>query len=144
MFDIGWSEMMLIIMVMVIVIGPKDLPRVMRTAGQWIGRARAVARHFQESIERMADEAGVEDVRKELNKASRIDVRGEIERTIDPKGELREGLSVAPGKPQPRDEAAEAMAPTVEGPSAVRSDDRAERVEAPPDRPAPEQDGRKP
>lgn len=94
MFDIGWSEMMLVIIVMIIVIGPKDLPRVMRTIGNWVGQARAVARHFQDSLEQMAEESGIDDARKEIEKAARYDVRGEVERTIDPEGDLRESFSM--------------------------------------------------
>lgn len=94
MFDIGWSEMMLIVIVMIIVIGPKDLPRVMHTAGKWIGQARAVARHFQESLEQMVEESGLDDARKEIEKVSRMDVGAEIDKTIDPSGELREGMTI--------------------------------------------------
>ncbi len=96
MFDIGWTEMLMIIVVMIIVIGPKDLPRAMRATGQFIGRMRAYARYFQQSIEQMAEESGIEDARRELEKATRVDVNKTIERTIDPKGELREGLTLEP------------------------------------------------
>ena len=57
MFDIGWSEMAVILMVALIVIGPKDLPRVARTIGKWTGKARAMAREFQRSLDDMAREA---------------------------------------------------------------------------------------
>jgi sec-independent protein translocase protein TatB len=54
MFDIGWSEMMVILLVALIVIGPKDLPRVARTMGQWVGEGRAIAPEFQHALEDVA------------------------------------------------------------------------------------------
>ena len=55
MFDLGWQEFILIALVAVIVVGPKDLPRVVRTVGQWIRKARSLASEFQGSLEEMAD-----------------------------------------------------------------------------------------
>ena len=63
MFDIGWSEMAVILMVALIVIGPKDLPRVARTIGKWTGKARGMAREFQRSLDDMAREAELQDVK---------------------------------------------------------------------------------
>lgn len=92
MFDIGWSEMAVILMVALIVIGPKDLPRVARTVGKWTAKARGMAREFQRSLEDMAREADLQDIKAEVDKLSRTDVRSRIEETIDPDGKLRRGL----------------------------------------------------
>lgn len=92
MFDIGWVEMMVVIVVMIVVIGPKDLPAVLHTMGQWIARVRAMAREFQSGIEDLADQAGLEDVRKEIDTIRDFSIKEEIEKTIDPKGELRQGI----------------------------------------------------
>ena len=92
MFDIGWSEMALILMVALIVIGPKDLPRVARSVGKWTGKARAMAREFQRSIDDMAREADLQDIKAEVDKLSRVDVRHRLEETIDPEGDLRRAL----------------------------------------------------
>jgi len=97
MFDIGWSEMALIVMVALIVIGPKDLPRVARSVGKWTGKARAMAREFQRSIDDMAREADLQDIKAEVDKLSRVDVRHRIEETIDPEGELRRSLAAPVG-----------------------------------------------
>jgi len=88
MFDIGWSEMALVLLVALIVIGPKDLPRVARTMGQWVGKGRAMAREFQRALEDMAREAELDKVKSEIEKAGRTNVGKTIERTIDPSGEL--------------------------------------------------------
>jgi sec-independent protein translocase protein TatB len=70
MFDIGWSEMMVVGVVALIVIGPKDLPEVFRTLGRFTAKARAMAREFQRAMESAADEAGVKDVADDLRKAT--------------------------------------------------------------------------
>ena len=64
MFDIGYSELLVIAVVALIVIGPKDLPRVMRTVGQWVGRARGMARHFRSGVDTMIREAELEEMEK--------------------------------------------------------------------------------
>src|SRR5919109_3447654 len=88
MFDIGWSEMAVILLVALIVIGPKDLPRLARTMGQWAAKGRAMAREFQRSLEDMAREAELDDVKREIEKVGRMDIKKSIEKTIDPTGEL--------------------------------------------------------
>jgi sec-independent protein translocase protein TatB len=93
MFDLGWSEMAVILLVALIVIGPKDLPRVARTIGKWTGKARAMAREFHRSLDDMAREADLQDIKAEMDKLSRVDMRQRIEETIDPEGELRRSLT---------------------------------------------------
>ena len=93
MFDLGWSEMAVILVIALIVIGPKDLPRVARTIGKWTGKARAMAREFQRSLDDMAREAELQDIKSEMDKLSRVDMRQRIEETIDPEGELRRSLT---------------------------------------------------
>lgn len=65
MFDIGASELLLIVVVAIMVIGPKDLPRAMRTAGRWIAKMRKVSGHFRAGIDAMIREAELEDMEKE-------------------------------------------------------------------------------
>jgi sec-independent protein translocase protein TatB len=115
MFDIGWSEMAVILMVALIVIGPKDLPRVARTVGKWTAKARGMAREFQRSLDDMAREAELQDVKAEIDKLSRADVRHRIEETIDPQGDLRRSLSAPVGIGLPQDEdMAELDGPAIE------------------------------
>src|SRR6267378_3652826 len=68
MFDIAWSELLVIIVVALVVVGPKDLPRLMRTAGQWAGRARTMADQFRRSFDEMARHAELDELRNEVNK----------------------------------------------------------------------------
>jgi len=64
MFDIGAPELLLIVIVAVIVIGPKDLPLAMRTAGRWIGKVRRVSSHFRTGLDAMIREAELEEMEK--------------------------------------------------------------------------------
>ncbi|MEP2784390.1 MAG: Sec-independent protein translocase protein TatB [Pseudoruegeria sp.] len=70
MFDLGWTELLLIGVVALIVVGPKDLPVMFRTLGRFTGKARAMARDFQNAMNDAADEAGVKDVASDLKKAT--------------------------------------------------------------------------
>jgi sec-independent protein translocase protein TatB len=93
MFDFAWSEIVVIAVVALVVIGPKDLPKVLRTVGIWVGKARSIAREFQGSLDQMIREAELDDVRKEVEKATSMDLAHEIENTIDPGGEMKRGLA---------------------------------------------------
>ncbi|MFD0978480.1 Sec-independent protein translocase protein TatB [Tropicimonas aquimaris] len=66
MLDLGWSELLVIGVVALIVVGPKDLPVMFRTLGKFTARLRAMARDFTRAMEDAADEAGVKDVAKDL------------------------------------------------------------------------------
>ena len=68
MFDIAWSELFVILIVALIVVGPKDLPRMMRNVGQWAGRARAMADQFRRSFDDMARQSELEELRSEVTK----------------------------------------------------------------------------
>ncbi len=69
MFGLGWSEMVLIAIVALIVIGPKDLPGLFRSIGQMTGKARGMAREFSRAMEAAADESGVKDISSSLKAA---------------------------------------------------------------------------
>lgn len=64
MFGIDWQELLVIVFVAVLVIGPKDLPRAMRTAGRWIGKVRRTSNHFRAGIDAMIREAEMEEMEK--------------------------------------------------------------------------------
>ena len=67
MFDIGWMELMIIGVVALIVIGPKDLPEMFRTLGRFTAKLRSMAREFQRAMEDAAKESGVKDMAKDIN-----------------------------------------------------------------------------
>src|ERR1700681_4678851 len=92
LFDIGWPELMLIGIVALVVIGPKDLPKALRVAGFWVKKARTLSREFQSSVDQMIREAELDEMRQELKKASEIDLDKEIRHTIDPTESVAESL----------------------------------------------------
>ncbi|HLY46022.1 MAG TPA: Sec-independent protein translocase protein TatB [Stellaceae bacterium] len=92
LFDIGWPELMLIGVVALVVIGPKDLPRAMRLAGYWMRKARTMSREFQSSIDQMIREAELDEVREDLRKVTEFDLESEFHKTVDPQGELFESI----------------------------------------------------
>lgn len=91
-FDIGWPELLLIGVVALVVIGPKDLPRALRVAGYWLRKARTLSREFQGSVEQMIRDAELEEMRENLKKATEFDIEKEITKTIDPDGKLAESI----------------------------------------------------
>lgn len=64
MFDLGAAELLVIVIVAVVVIGPKDLPMALRTAGNWIGKVRRVSSHFRTGLDTMIREAELDDMEK--------------------------------------------------------------------------------
>ena len=67
MFDIGWSELLVIGIVALIVIGPKELPGVLRTLGQWMGKIRRMASEFQGQFQEAMREAEIAELKKEID-----------------------------------------------------------------------------
>jgi sec-independent protein translocase protein TatB len=65
MFDIAPSEFLLVLVVALVVIGPKDLPKAMRVVGHWVGRARAMTRHFRSGIDTMMREAELDEMQRQ-------------------------------------------------------------------------------
>lgn len=70
MFEIGWTELMLIGIVALIVIGPKDLPDMFRTMGRFTAKMRGMARDFQRAMDQAAKETGVDDIAADLKAAT--------------------------------------------------------------------------
>lgn len=94
MFDIGWSELLVIGVVALIVIGPKDLPKALSTMGKWAARARGMAREFQNSVDDMVRQAELDELREQVQKARTFNLTDELEKNIDPDGSVRKTLAV--------------------------------------------------
>jgi sec-independent protein translocase protein TatB len=65
MFDVAPTELLLVIVVALVVIGPKDLPKAMRFVGKWVGKARGMVRHFRAGLDTMMREAELEELEKQ-------------------------------------------------------------------------------
>ena len=111
-FDIGWPELLLIGVVALVVIGPKDLPNALRIAGFWFRKARSLSREFQGSVEQMIREAELDEMRQQLKKATEFDIEKEFQKTVDPKGELAAAIR-PPDIPDYFDEAPKPAAVTA-------------------------------
>lgn len=96
MLDIGWPELTVILIVALLVIGPRDLPRAMHTVGRWVRKARAVTGEFQRHVDDMVREADMEELRelKKLGKFNKHSVARELGKAIDPTGEVREKTDI--------------------------------------------------
>jgi sec-independent protein translocase protein TatB len=118
MLDIGADELLLIIIVAVIVIGPKDLPRALRTAGQWMAKVRKVSGHFRAGLDAMVREAEMAELEKQWQEQNLKIMR---EHPADAPPEM-EPTGAYPARPAPPAESApppasaEARAVTVDNP----------------------------
>jgi sec-independent protein translocase protein TatB len=70
MFDLGWTELLLIGIVALIVVGPKELPVLFRKAGQFVGKIRGMAREFSRAMNNAADDVGVSDISSTIRSAA--------------------------------------------------------------------------
>jgi sec-independent protein translocase protein TatB len=127
MFDIASTELLIICAVALVVIGPKDLPRVMRTVGNWLGRARGMARHFRSGMDAMIREAELEEMEKkwkaENERIMREHPMPPADAAPSDPGPVSDWGLAAPGAPP----AAAPPAPPASAPAPpVRSDERGE------------------
>jgi sec-independent protein translocase protein TatB len=111
MFDFAWSELGLIAAVALILIGPKDLPVAIRTITDMIKKARRMASEFQTHVDEMMREADLHEVRDQIASIRNFDIRGEIERHIDPDRSLRDTFASNPLEPAPASDTIATPAP---------------------------------
>lgn len=89
MFDIAGTELLLIVVIAVIVVGPKDLPRMMRGMGRWARKIQAASSEFRRQIDQLAKEAELDDIIAEADAAGRkLDPKNMIQQALDPEHEL--------------------------------------------------------
>lgn len=95
MFDLDWSKLMLIAVIAVVFIGPKELPSALRTLGKWVAKARTMAGEFQRNVDDMMREADLQDIKKSVDEIRGIASSPTtlVEKAIDPKGELRNAFA---------------------------------------------------
>ncbi len=88
MFDIGWTEIAIIALIALLVIGPKDLPQAMRTVSHWVKRIRGMAREFQSGVDDMIRDAELDGIKEEFSTVADSDLNAMVENTIDPDGTM--------------------------------------------------------
>ena len=130
MFDISWTEFLLIGVVALIVIGPKELPGVLRTLGQWTRKVRSMANDFQNQFQEDMREAEMADLKKEVDDMAQDlgkfdpikDVRDNVEAIGKDLGKDLEKSLDSPPQPEAKPEAADAAArgePVLTAPAAA-------------------------
>lgn len=118
MFEIGWTEMLVIAVVMIVVVGPKDLPKMLRTMGRMTSKARSMAGDFQRQFNEALKEAELDDVKKSVDELRSLNPANEIRKQLNPfekaAADVRAGLDSAmkPSQPVvPADPASNAVHP---------------------------------
>ena len=91
MLDIGWTEILVISVIALFIVGPKDIPKVLRTIGIWIGKFKSISRDFQNTVHDAVKEAELDEVKKQIESA-KTGFTKEMSDTIDSEGELNEML----------------------------------------------------
>lgn len=107
MFDIGAAELLIIVIVAIVVIGPKDMPLAMRHAGRWIGKMRKLSSHFRTGLDAMVREAELEDMEKKWKAQNEKVMREHPAGAPDPHDEMEPSGAWPEGETS----AAEAKAP---------------------------------
>jgi|SRR5690242_16553130 sec-independent protein translocase protein TatB len=79
MFDLSWSHILIFLVVALVVVGPKDMPRLLRIAGQWVGKARGMANEFRKSFDEMARQSELDELRQEIENLRRERPLSELE-----------------------------------------------------------------
>jgi sec-independent protein translocase protein TatB len=97
MFDLSWTELLVIAAVAIIVVGPKDLPRALRAVGRWTGKAKRMARDFRRQFDEALREAELDAIKKEVESVGRIDPVADMRKEVrEIEAGLKSGLD---GKP---------------------------------------------
>jgi sec-independent protein translocase protein TatB len=81
--DLSWSHILLVLVVALVVVGPKDLPRLMREVGRWAGKARAMADQFRKSFDEMARQSELDELRREIDALRNMRPLSDVERQMN-------------------------------------------------------------
>ncbi|ODA95529.1 twin arginine-targeting protein translocase TatB [Mesorhizobium sp. SEMIA 3007] len=119
MFEVGWTEMLVIAIVMIVVVGPKDLPNMLRTFGRTTAKLRSMAADFQKQFNEALKEAELDDVKKSVDELRGLSPMAEIRKQLNPfeqaAVDVRSGVDAAM-KPKP---AADPATPAASTPQAA-------------------------
>ncbi len=96
MFDFAWSEIALIGVVALVLIGPKDMPVAIKAITGAVKKARRMAAEFQTHVDDMVKDADLGEVRDGIREIRSLDIRGTIARAVDSDGSIRKALSEDP------------------------------------------------
>ncbi|HWA30783.1 MAG TPA: Sec-independent protein translocase protein TatB [Rhizomicrobium sp.] len=83
MFDLSWSHILIFLVVALVVVGPKDMPRLLRMVGQWVAKARGMANEFRKSFDEMARQSELDELRQEIENLRRERPLSEFENEMN-------------------------------------------------------------
>ena len=127
MFDIGWSELLVIAVVAIVVVGPKDLPKLMRSFGHYAGKLRRAASDFQRQFEEAMRESEVEEVRKAIESVRTETPSLDLKAPIDKPMMLPKPAATPEAEPSAKATPARKRGPAKAKPPAKRGKAKAER-----------------
>lgn len=108
MLDVGWSELLVIAIVMIVVVGPKDLPKMLRAFGKATARMRSTANEFRQQFNEALKEAELDDVKNIIDETRKLDPRSKLTQVFDPirsagedlKSTMQSSTSMSPATPE--------------------------------------------
>ncbi|MCV0396687.1 MAG: Sec-independent protein translocase protein TatB [Rhizobiaceae bacterium] len=140
MFDLGWPEMLVIAVVLIVVVGPKDLPRMLRAFGKFTGQMRTMAGDFRKQFDEAMKEAELDEVRSTIDSARRLNPASDLKKALNPMekaaADVRSGIEKAM-KPTPKaspptaDESARPAEPAKAGAAAIPGEAKTVEAAAP-------------
>src|SRR5690606_35021448 len=123
MFDIAWTEMLVIAVVMIVVVGPKELPGMLRTIGKTTAKLRTMAGEFRKQFDDALKEAELDDLKKLADDARKLNPTADIKKALNPLEtagkDVRAGLEAAFNPPKAEPPKPKAPEPAVTAPAAV-------------------------
>ena len=137
MLDVGWSEMLVIAIILIVVVGPKDLPQMLRSFGRMTAKMRGMANDFQKQFNEALKEAELEDVKKSVDSLRGLNPAAEIRKQLNPfekaAADVKTGLDEAvkpKATPVPEVKPSEAKPSGAEAPFPAMTDASAPPVQA--------------
>jgi len=125
MLDVGWTEMLVIAIVMIVVVGPKDLPKMLRSFGRTTTKMRGMANDFRKQFDEAMKEAELDDVKSSIDQIRGLNPAADIKKALNPMekaaADVRAGLQAAlnPAPKTPASPVAHPAEPLKAGPAAV-------------------------
>ena len=119
MFDIGAAELLVIVVVAILVIGPKDMPKAMRTAGRWIGKLRRMSSHFRSGLDEMVRQAEIEEMEEKWSQRNK-EIMAKYPTGSEPEGGAPENLLPSDQGMEPLASADEVVDPDAAAEAAIK------------------------
>jgi len=144
MFDLGWGELLVVGVVALVVLGPKELPNALRTVSNLTKTARKLANEFQSGVNEIVREAELEEARNAAQSISKGSISKAIEKVVDPTGEMKSTVTgvekdlkspsqispVGPIPPSPSIAATAAASPAIAAPEPVKASEATDTADA--------------